>query len=241
MLRHQLSVLERGRPKPPVTIGDRAVIAALVRLLSKRQHLSLKLLINPRTVLRWHASLVARKWTYPHRGPGRPAKPEALRALVLRLARENHIWGYRRIHGELLNLGWKVAASTIWEILQRAGVDPAPQRADRSWVKFLSAQAASILAVDVFHVDTVFLRRLFVLFFIEHGTRRVHIAGVTRRVAAEWATQQARNVLMSLDDTRATGIRYLIRDNAGYFTEDFDAVFNAIGAVWCPSCPACPG
>nr|WP_324606701.1 IS3 family transposase [Kitasatospora azatica] len=122
VLRHQLSVLERGRPKQPFALGDRAVIAALVGLLSKRQRLSLKLSITPRTVLRWHARLVARKWTYPHRGPGRPAKPEALRALVLRLARENDTWGYRRIHGELLNLGWKVAASTIWEILKKAGI-----------------------------------------------------------------------------------------------------------------------
>ncbi|MGW9028247.1 helix-turn-helix domain-containing protein [Streptomyces sp. NPDC055722] len=172
VLRHQLSVLERGRPKHAFTVGDRAVLAALVRLLNKRQRLSLKLLVTPRTVLRWHARLVARKWTHPHRGPGRPAKPEALRALVLRLARENDGWGYRRIHGELLSLGWKVAASTVWEILKRAGVDPAPQRASRSWAKFLKAQAQGILAVDVFHVDTVLLRRLFVLFFVEHGSRR---------------------------------------------------------------------
>lgn len=240
MLRHQLSVLERGRPKPAFTLGDRAVIAALVRLLNKRQRLSRKLLVTPRTVLRWRASLVKRTWAYPHRGPGRPAKPQALRALVLRLARENDGWGYRRIHGELLHLGWKIAASTVWEILKQAGIDPAPQRADRSWAKFLKAQATGILAVDVFHVDTVFLRRLFVLFFIEHGTRRVHIAGVTRHVTAAWATQCARNFLMRLDDTRAAGIRYLIRDNAGYFTEGFDAVFTAIGARVAPILPGVP-
>jgi hypothetical protein len=124
--------------------------------------------------------------------------------------------------------------------LKRAAIDPAPQRADRSWAKFLTAQAAGILAVDVFHMDTVFLRRLFVLFFIEHGNRRVHIAGVTRHVTAEWATQQARNVLMSLNDTRTTGIRYLIHDNAGYFTEGFDAVFTAIGARVVPILPGVP-
>jgi transposase len=162
------------------------VIAALVRLLGTRQRRNLKLLVTPRTILRWHARLVRRKWTYPHRRPGRPAKPAALRALILRLAKENNAWGYRRIHGELLNLGCKVAASTVWEILQRAGIDPAPQRADRSWAQFLKAQATGILAVDVFHVDTVFLRRLFVLFFIEHHTRRVHIAGITRHVTAAW-------------------------------------------------------
>ncbi|MFE3187176.1 integrase core domain-containing protein [Streptomyces violascens] len=242
VLRHQLSVLERGKPKPTFAFGDRAVIAALVRLLSKRQRLNLKLLVTPRTVLRRHAKLVARKWTYPPRSPGRPAKPEAPRTLVLRLARENDTWGYRRIHGELCTLGWKVAASTVWEILKEAGVDPAPQRADRSWARFLAAQAQGILAVDVLHVDTVLLRRLFVLFFIEHGTgtRRVHIAGVTRNVTAEWATQQARNVLMSLDDVRTAGIRYLIRDNAGYFTEAFDAVFTAVGARVVPILPGAP-
>jgi putative transposase len=124
--------------------------------------------------------------------------------------------------------------------LQRAGVDPAPQRASRSWAKFLTAQAHGILAVDVFHVDTVFLRRLFVLFFIEHGTRQVRIAGVTRNVTAAWAIQQARKLLMSLDGTRAAGIRYLIRDNAGYFTEGFDAVLTAIGARVVPILPGVP-
>lgn len=240
VLRHQLSVLERGRPKPAFTRGDRAVIAALVRLLGKRQRLSLKLLVTPRTVLRWHARLVKQKWTYPRRGSGRPPKPAALRALVLRLARENGGWGYRRIHGELRTLGWKVAASTIWEILKQAGVDPAPRRANRSWSRFLKAQAQGILAVDILHVDTLFLRRLFVLFFIEHGTRRVHIAGVTRHVTAAWATQQARNLLMTLDDVRTAGIRYLIRDNAGYFTEGFDSVFNAIGTQVVPILPGVP-
>ncbi|MFI6689854.1 integrase [Streptomyces sp. NPDC050485] len=221
VLRHQLSVLERGRPKPAFALGDRAVVAALVRLLSRRQRLSLRLLVTPRTVLRWHAGLVARKWTCPRRGPGRPPKPAALRALALCLARENDTWGYRRIHGELRTMGWKVAASTIWEILKQAGVDPVPGRADRSWSKFLTAQAQGILAVDVFHVDTVLLRRVFVLFFIGHGTRRVHIAGVTRHVTAAWAAQRARDLLMTLDDTRTAGIGYLIRDNAGYFTEGF--------------------
>jgi transposase len=240
LLRHQLALLQRGSPKPAFTRGDRAVLAALLRLLSKRHHSSLKLLVTPRTVLRWHARLVAKKWTYPHRGPGRPAKPEALRALVLRLACENDGWGYRRIHGELLNLGWKIAASTVWKILQEAGIDPAPQRADRSWARFLKAQARGILAVDVFHVDTVLLRRLFVLFFAEHGTRRVHIAGVTRHVTAAWATQCARNLLMSWDDTRGEGVRFLIRDNAGYFTEGFDAVFTAVGARVVPILPGVP-
>ncbi|RVU29089.1 integrase [Streptomyces antnestii] len=232
--------MQRSSPKPVLARADRAVIAALFRLLSKRHRSAVKLLVTPRTVLRWHARLIARKWTYPPRRPGRPAKPEALRALVLRLARENDTWGYRRIHGELRTMGWKVAASTIWEILKKAQVDPAPQRADRSWSRFLKAQSQGILAVDVLHVDTVLLRRLYVLFFIEHDTRRVHIAGITRHVTAEWVTQQARNVLMSLDDVRTAGIRYLIRDNAGYFTEAFDAVFTAAGARVVPILPGAP-
>ncbi|WP_306322159.1 MULTISPECIES: integrase core domain-containing protein [unclassified Streptomyces] len=240
VLRHQLSVLERGRPRPTFELGDRAVITALVRLLRKRERLALKLLVSPRTVLRWHARLVKRNWTYPHHRPGRPPKPAALRALVLRLARENDGWGYRRIQAELLNLGWKVAASTVWEILQQAGIEPAPQRADRSWARFLKAQASGMLGVDVFHVDTVLLRRLFVLFFIEHDTRRVHIAGVTRHVTAAWATQCARNLLMSWDDARAEGIGFLIRDNAGYFTESFDAVFITVGTRVVPILPGVP-
>ncbi|MFF3910189.1 hypothetical protein ACFYZJ_30405 [Streptomyces sp. NPDC001848] len=186
VLRHQLAVLQRSNPKPAFSLGDRAVLAALLRLLSKRRRSALKLLVTtPRSVLRRHARLVTQKWTYPRRGPAARPGPRHCASWLLPLARENDGWGYRRIHGELLNLGWKVAASTAWEILQRAGGDPAPQRAGRSWPKFLTAQAHGILAVDVFHVDTVFLRHLFVLFFIEHGTRRVHIAGVTRNVTAE--------------------------------------------------------
>jgi transposase len=162
VLRHQPAVLQRSSPKPVFAGGDRAVLAALIRLLGKRHRAGLKLLVSPRTVLRWHARPVAWKWTYPPRRPGRPAKPGTLRALVLRLARENDTWGYRRIHGGLRALGRKVAAPTVWEILKKAGIDPAPQRADRSWPRFLTAQAQGILAVDVLHVDTVLLRRLFV-------------------------------------------------------------------------------
>ncbi|MFD4653178.1 MULTISPECIES: hypothetical protein [unclassified Streptomyces] len=151
-------------------------------------------------MLRRHARLVARKWTYPPRRPGRSAKPEALRALVLRLARENDTWGYRRIHGELRTMGWKVAASTVWEVVKKAQVDPAPQRADRSWSRFLKAQAQGILAVDVLHVDTVFLRRLFVLGVCEvpsdrrtsipfrrHSSPMALVPGEILPVIAAWA------------------------------------------------------
>ncbi|MEU1625019.1 integrase [Streptomyces sp. NPDC020096] len=214
-------------------------MAALLRLLGKKKRAQLTLLVSPRTVLRWHAQLIARKWTYPRRRSGRPPKPEALRRLVIGLARENPGWGYRRIQGELLGLGHKVAASTVWEILKKAGTDPAPQRTDRSWATFLKAQASSIVATDVFHVDTVFLRRWFVLFLIEHGSRRVHIAGVTRHPTGSWITQQARNYLMDTGD-RTQSITFLIRDRGPYFTDSFDAIFRAVGIRVIPTPPAVP-
>ncbi|MEV6132664.1 integrase core domain-containing protein [Streptomyces violaceusniger] len=214
-------------------------MAALLRMVNKKQHARLALLVTPRSVLRRHARLVARKWTYPHPRPGRPPKPEALRKLVLRLARENPGWGYRRIHDELLVLGRKVGASTIWEILQKAGIDPAPQRTNQSWPAFLKAQASAIVATDLFHIDTVFLRRWFVLFFIDHSTRRVHIAGVTRHPTGPWITQQARNYLMDLGG-RAESTGFLIRDRGAYFTDSFDAVFQAAGMRVVPTLPAVP-
>jgi putative transposase len=132
----------------------------------------LRLIVSPRTLLRWHARLVRRHWTYPRRAPGRSGTAKPVRALVLEMARDNPGWGYCRIHGELAGLGYKLAPSTVWQILKDAGIDPAPRRSGQTWRAFLKAQAKTILAVDFFHVDTVFLRRLYVLFFIEHGTRR---------------------------------------------------------------------
>jgi putative transposase len=133
---------------------------------------------EPTTLLRWHRDLVRRRWTYPHRR-GRPGVALEIRHLVLRLARENPTWGYRRVHGELCRLGYKIGASTVWAILQRAGVDPAPKRSAVSWRQFLRAQAKSVLAVDFFTVDTVLLKRLYVLFVVEVVSRQVHVLGVT--------------------------------------------------------------
>ena len=228
ILRHQVAVLQRQVKTPRLSWADRAVLAALARLLPRGQLRQLRLIISPRTLLRWHADLVRRRWAYPRRAPGRPRTAQAIRALVLEMARDNPGWGYRRIHGELTGLGYKLAPSTVWQILKDAGIDPAPRRSGQTWRAFLDGQAKTILAADFFHVDTVFLRRLYVLFFIEHGTRRVHLAGITAHPTGEWVTQQARNLLMNLED-HADGLKFLIRDRDAKFTAAFDAVFTAVG------------
>jgi putative transposase len=221
-LPHEVAVLRRTNPRPTLTWLDRAVLSAVSRLLPPP--LRQLRLVSPRTLLRWHAQLVAHRWTYPHRRPGRPPTAAPIRALVLRMARENPRWGYRRIQGELNGLGHPVAASTVWKILKEAGLDPAPRRSGPTLRKFLTAQAHAILAVDFAHVDTVFLRRLYVLVVIEHDRRRVHIAGITAHPTGDWVTQQVRNLLMDLGD-RADRLRFLIRDRDSKFTTAFDAVF----------------
>jgi len=168
------------------------VFAALTRLLNQAAHL--QRIVTPATVLRWHRDLVTRRWTQARlrRTGGRSTAPE-LRWLVLRLASENSTWGYRRIHGELAGLGYRLAPSTVWLILKRAGIDPAPRREGPSWREFLRAQAQGILATDFVCVDTVLLHRLYVLFVVEHATRRVHLLGITANPTGAWVAQQARN------------------------------------------------
>src|SRR5207253_2825428 len=165
--------LQRQRSRPRFEPDDRAILTALARVLG-RDRWSI-FLVKPDTLLRWHRRLVANSWTYPHR-PGRPSTAVETRRIIIRLARENPAWGYRRIHGELARLGITIAASTIWTILKTAGIDPAPGRTSESWTTFLRSQAAGIVACDFFCIGTVVLRRSYVLFFIELETRRVHLA-----------------------------------------------------------------
>jgi putative transposase len=224
VLRHQLAVLQRQIVRPRFEPQDRAILTALARVLG-RDRWSI-FLVKADTILGWHRRLVANHWTYPH-PPGRPSTVTETRVTILRLAHENPTWGYRRIHGELARLSITIAASTVWSILKTAGIDPAPNRASQTWTTFLRTQAAGIVASDFFTVDTVMLRRYYVLFFIELETRRVHLAGITQNPTGPWTTQAARNFTMRSDRT----IRFLTRDGAGQFVTAFDDVFRSDGTT----------
>jgi transposase InsO family protein len=226
VLRHQLQVLERQVGRPQLRAVDRVLLAALSRALPRSAWSAF--FVTPATLLRWHRELVARRWTYPHRRPGRPSTAVEVRELVVRLARKNPGWGYRRIEGELVGLGIGLAASTVWTILRQAGIEPAPRRLDSSWKQFLRSQAATIIECDFLTVDTVFFKRLYILFFLELASRRVHVAGITANPDGAWVTQQARNLLMRLDD-EGLRARFLIRDRDSKFTRDFDEVFRSQG------------
>ena len=225
VLRHELAVLRRQSSRPKLRPADRVFLAAASRLLPRTSWRSF--LVTPTTLLRWHSRLVARRWTYPGRA-GRPRVGGEIRELVLRLARENPRWGYQRIAGELRGLGLKVASTTVRKLLKEAGLGPVGERNGLSWREFLCAQAHSMLAVDFFTVETVCRRRLYVLFFIELGSRRVHLAGCTANPSGAWVTQQARQLTWTLTE-RSTQIRFLIRDGDSKFTRDFDAVFRSEG------------
>ena len=228
VLRHENAVLRRHVGRVRYESADRAWLAALARLVPRKRWAEV-FPVTPATLLVWHRRLAARKYdTRKRRKPGRPPTNPGIARLVVRLARENPLWGHRRIHGELMKLGVTVAPSTVWEILHAAGIDPAPRRSGPSWRQFLHAQAAGIVAVDFLHVDTVFLRRLYVLVFIEHGSRRMHIGGVSTSPTGEWTVQQARNLALSFGE-RFEDVKFLIRDRGSNFTASFDAVFQAAG------------
>jgi putative transposase len=222
VLRHQLAVLRRQEPRRRLRPADRAFLAALARLLPPRQRHGL--VVAPQTLLRWHRELVRRKWAQPRRNAGRPPTDRRLRELVLRFARENPRWGYPRIAGELLKLGLRVSPSTVRRILINAGSGPAPRREGPSWRQFLSSQAASMLACDFFTVETLSLRRFYVLFFIDLASRRVHLAGCTNNPTGAWVTQQARNLSFTGLFDR---MRFLIHDRDSKFAAAFDEVFRS--------------
>jgi putative transposase len=226
VLRHQLIVLRRQTPRPKLEPADRALLAAISRALPRSRWSCF--FVRPETLLRWHRQLVAGAWTYPHHQTGRPPLDEGVQQLIVRLAMENPRWGYQRIKGELQRLGVQVSATTIRTMLHRHGLDPAPRRVATTWRAFLRQQAAGIVACDFFTVDTVWLRRLYVLFFIELGTRRVHLAGVTAHPNGTWITQQARNLLLPAEGRRRP--RFLLRDRDAKFTRAFDDVLWSEGA-----------
>jgi len=239
VLRHENAVLRRQIARVRYTPADRMWLAALSRLLP-RWRWSEVFSVTPATILAWHRKLVSRSWDYTaRRRPGRPPTPAAIRKLIIRMATENPTWSHRRVQGELAQLGHRIAASTVWQILHDAGLDPAPRRSGPTWRQFLTAQAKAVLAVDLLHVDTVLFRRIYTLIAVEHGSRRAHLAGVTAHPTGAWTTQAARTLLMDLAD-RVTTMKFLLRDRDSRFTTAFDAVFAADGIQILTSPPGAP-
>ena len=232
LLRHQITMLERqlGNTRPRFSPADRAFLAALLHRLPLTGLRQLQLPVRPETLLRWHRDLLARRHAAKSRPqrPGRPRTVCSIRVLVLRLARENPTWGYRRIHGELLVLSIQVAASTVWQILKDAGIDPAPGRTSTTWADFLHSQAEALLACDSFEVPTLSGTRLYVLAVIEHSSRQIRVLGATAHPTAAWVTQAAKNLVMDLDDA-GNSVWFLIRDRDGKFPALFDAVLADAG------------
>jgi putative transposase len=226
VLRHELQVLRRQVGRPRLRSADRVLLAAFSQLLPQARRRSF--LVQPATLLRWHRDLVRRRWTYGGRPPGRPPLRAQTGQLILRLVAENPSWGYKRIHGELVGLGIGLSPSSVWNLLHRHGIEPAPRRASASWREFLRQQAAGIVECDFFTVETLWLRRFYVLFFIELSRRRVYLAGVTASPNNAWVTQQARNLTMALAE-QAQSHRILIRDRDRKFTAAFDEVFRSEG------------
>jgi putative transposase len=228
VLRHQLRVLRRKTGPPELRPIDRVLLAVASRAIPRDRWSCF--MVTPATLVRWHRDLVKRKWTYGKTGrPGRPPIDPEVRKLILRLARENPRWGCVRIAGELRKLGIRVGATTIRSLLRTVRLGPAPRRTGPSWTEFLRVQAGGVIACDFFTVETAWLRTLYVLLFIELGSRRIHLSASTVHPDAAWVTQQARNLAMELDD-RSTDIRFLIHDRDTKFAGSFDEVFRSEGA-----------
>jgi putative transposase len=240
VLRHENKVLRRQLAGPVrYEPADRFWFAALSKLVHRSQWQEI-FPVMPGTLLNWHRRYVARKWDYTaRRRNGRPPTRAAIKALVLRLAKENPQWGHRRIQGELARVGHRITASTVWEILHAARIDPAPRRAGPTWREFLTTQAESIIAADFLHIDTALGKRLYALAFLQHGTRHLHITGVTAHPTQAWTTQQARNLAADLG-TRIESLRFLLRDRDGKYGEAFDAVFQADELRVIKSAPQAP-
>ncbi|MGW7696499.1 integrase core domain-containing protein [Streptomyces asiaticus] len=241
VLRHENAVLRRKLAGPVrYEPADRLWFSVLSSLVPRRRWAQV-FPVTPGTLLGWHRRLVARRWDYSDRRsrPGRPATAKAVKELVLRLARENPRWGCRRIQGELARLGHGIGASTVWKILTAAGVDPAPRRGGPTWREFLTSQAEAIIACDFLHIDRVDLRRVYALVFLEHGTRRLHIAGVTAHPTAQCTAQQARNFTLKAG-VCFESLRFVIRDRDGKYAESFDAVFEAEGIETVKAAPQSP-
>ena len=232
MLRHQLAVAERERPRARARLAwpDRALLALLAGTLPIERLAAMRLIVTPGTILRWHREILRRRWArLSRRGrSGRPPVRRDVRSVVLRMARENESWGYRRIHGELARLGITVAPSTVWQILKSAGIGPAPRRDGPGWAEFLRSQAQGILALDFFTTDLLNGPKVYVLAVIEHGTRRVRVMGATEHPVQAWVVQQVRNLLMDLEDA-GTRVKFVLHDRDASFTVAFDAVFRAAG------------
>ncbi|MEU3283104.1 integrase core domain-containing protein [Streptomyces antibioticus] len=231
-LRHQIMVLERqlGADRVKFASEDRAFLAALLVPLPREVLRRFRLLVQPDTVLRWHRDLIKQRHARSCRPkrPGRPPTVRSIRILILRLVQENPSWGYRRVHGELATLGIKIAASTIWEILQAEGSDPAPDRAATTWAGFLRSQADALLACDFIETVTLTGQRQYILAVIEHATRRIRILGTTAHPTVNWVAQAARNLVMDLEDAQVT-VTYLIRDRDAKFPALFDQILADAG------------
>ncbi len=228
LLRHQLRVIRRQVKRPQLNAADRTIMAALSQLVNRAPLIGM--LVQPETVLAWHRQLVRRKWAAfgRGRGPGRPGLDPEIQKLIRQMARDNPKWGCVRVRGELLKLGYVISATAIRNLLRRNRIGPAPLRSRQTWKAFLRAQASAIVLTDFFSVDTVFLRRLYVLLYMELATRRVIWFAVTDRPDGAWVRQQARNVSWELNACGAPA-RFLIHDHDHKYGGGSDLVFEADG------------